>query len=89
MGNAAGVKRDFDALEKRRFSALDLLNKGDLNQSEVARRFHVCRQTVSRWMTEFRQGGEEALHKAGRAGRKSALSDEDRARLEELLLEGP
>lgn len=89
MGNAAGVKRDFDALEKRRFSALDLVNKGDLNQSEVARRFHVCRQTVSRWMTEYRKGGEEALHQAGRAGRKPALSEEDRARLEELLLEGP
>jgi predicted DNA-binding protein (UPF0251 family) len=45
MGNPAGVKGDFVALEKRRFRAVHLLEKGDLNQSEVARRLHVCRQT--------------------------------------------
>jgi transposase len=89
MGNPAGVKRDFEALEKRRLNALQLVNKGDLNQSEIARRFRVCRQTVSRWLGEYRIGGEEALHKAGRAGRKPELSEQDRARLEELLLEGP
>lgn len=89
MGNPAGVRRDFEALEKRRFHALDLLHKGDLNQSEIARRFRVCRQTVSRWSHDFRSGGEEALRKAGRAGRKPGLSEEDRARLEELLLRGP
>ena len=47
MGNPAGVRRDFDALEKRRFEAIRLLDKG-LNQSEVARRLKVVRQTVSR-----------------------------------------
>lgn len=60
MGNPAGVKRDFVALERRRFQAVHLLEKGDLNQSEVARRLHVCRQTVSRWADEFRNGGGEA-----------------------------
>ena len=44
MGNPAGVKRDFEALEKRRMQAIRLLEKNDLNQSEVARRLHVCRQ---------------------------------------------
>ena len=43
MGNPAGLKRDFNALEKRRFEAVRLLEKGDLNQSEVARRVHVRR----------------------------------------------
>ena len=38
MGNPAGVGRDFEALEKRRMKAVRLLEKGDLNQSEVARR---------------------------------------------------
>jgi transposase len=89
MGNPAGVKRDFEALEKRRLDALHLLNKCDLNQSEVARRFRVCRQTISRWMGQYRSGGEDALQKAGRAGRKPELSEEDRVRLEELLLRGP
>src|ERR1039458_1986181 len=37
MGNPKGVRRDFDALEQRRFAALRLLRQG-LNQSEVAPR---------------------------------------------------
>lgn len=89
MGNPAGVKRDFGALEKRRLEAVRLLEKSDLNQSEVARRLRVCRQTVSRWTEEFRAGGREALKKAGRAGRKPELTEADRERLEELLLQGP
>src|SRR5437660_1387989 len=64
MGNPAGVKRDFAALEKRRMKAIGLLEKTDLNQSEVARRFHVCRQTVSRWFDEFTDGGRVGLQKA-------------------------
>ena len=89
MGNPAGVKRDFEALEKRRMEAIGLLRRNELNQSEVARRLHVCRQTVSRWMDEFRDGGQEALKKAGRAGRKPELTEADRERLEDLLLRGP
>jgi transposase len=89
MGNPAGVKRDFEALEKRRMQAMRLLEKGDLNQSEVARRLRVCRQTVSRWVEEFKAAGREGLKKAGRAGRKAQLTGSDRARLEELLVEGP
>jgi transposase len=89
MGNPAGVKRDFAALEKRRFQAINLLEKGNLSQSDVARRVHVCRQTVSRWADEFRAGGGEALQSAGRAGRKPELTEADRERLQELLLQGP
>lgn len=89
MGNPAGVKRDFVALERRRFEAVRLLEKSDLNQSEVARRLQVCRQTVNRWADEFRAGGPEALNKAGRAGRRPGLTAADRERLQELLLQGP
>jgi transposase len=89
MGNPAGVRRDFDALEKRRFEAIRLLDKG-LNQSEAARRLKVVRQTVSRWVRQSRSAeGKQALKKAGRAGRKPLLRDEDRQRLQELLLRGP
>ena len=88
MGNPAGVKRDFVALEKRRLEAVRLLEKSALNQSEVACRVHVCRQTVSGWAEEFRAGGREALKKA-EPGRKPELTEADRKRLEELLLEGP
>jgi len=38
---------------------------------------------------EFQVGGLEALQKAGRAGRKPELSEGDRKRLEELLVQGP
>lgn len=89
MGNPAGVRRDFEALEKRRMQAIRLWQRNELNHSEVARRLQVCRQTVSRWIDEFRTGGKEALRKAGRAGRKPELTEADRERLEELLLQGP
>ncbi len=89
MGNPAGVKRDFEALEKRRLQAIRLVERNDLNQSEVARRLRVCRQTVSRWVEQFKTGGKDALKKAARAGRKPQLSEADRERLEELLLKGP
>src|SRR5258708_11378338 len=89
MGNPAGVKRDFEALEKRHMKAVGLVEKGDLNQSEVAHRLRVCRQTVSRWVEQFKSGGKDALKKAGRAGRKPELTEADRARLQELLLKGP
>jgi transposase len=88
MGNPAGVRRDFDALEKRRFAAIRLFKKG-LTQAAVARRVKVVRQTVARWIMQFRRAGPAALKQAGRAGRKPLLSAEDRKRLEKLLLRGP
>lgn len=89
MGNPAGVKRDFETLEKRRLEAIQLLKNSDMNQSEVARRLHVCRQTVSRWVDQFQAGGRKALHRVGRAGRKPELTQADGERLQELLLQGP
>jgi len=88
MGNPAGVRRDFAALERRRFEALRLLRQG-LNQSEVARRLRVGRQSVARWAALDRKGGERALRQAGRAGRKPRLSERQKARLEQRLLAGP
>ena len=88
MGNPAGVRRDFDALEKRRLEAIRLWESG-LNQSEVARRVKVVRQTVVRWVGQYREHGKAALLQAGRAGRKPLLSQKDRQHLEELLVRGP
>jgi transposase len=88
MGNPAGVRRDFDALEKRRLEAIRLWESG-LNQSEVARRVKVVRQTVVRWVVQYRERGKVGLLKAGRAGRKPMLDQKDRRRLEELLVRGP
>jgi transposase len=88
MGNARGVRRDFVALEQRRFEGLQLLRQG-FNQSEVARRVKVCSQTVSRWANLVSHEGEKALRAAGRAGRKRLLDEKQRQRLVARLLEGP
>lgn len=88
MGNAKGVKRDFEALEKRRFEAMRLLKRG-LNQSEAARRLKVARQTVSQWARQYREQEQAGLRQAGRAGRKPLLDAAELERLEALLLEGP
>lgn len=88
MGNPRGVRRDFVALEKRRFDAVKLFKK-DLNNSEIGRRLKVSNQTVSRWRKEHQTEGNAALKRAGRAGRLPCLDEADKARLVELLLQGP
>jgi transposase len=88
MGNPAGVPRDFDALEKRRFQAIQLWERGQ-KQSEIARQLRVVPQTVARWVHEYRAQGKSALRKAGRAGRMPRLSEEQRQQLERLLVRGP
>jgi transposase len=88
MGNPAGVKRDFDALERRRLEAFELLKRG-LHQSEVARQVGVHRQSVSRWAQQIEQSGRAGLKQAGRAGRKPRLTKADLKGLERDLKRGP
>ena len=89
MGNPAGVRRDFDELEKRRFEAIRLFEEEGLKQAEIARRLKVVRQSVARWVEQYRNQGKEGLKKAGRAGRKPLLNTSDLQRLEQLLERGP
>src|SRR5216683_450454 len=88
MGNPAGVPRDFEALEKRRFQAIQMLQRG-LRQAEIARQLRVVPQTVARWVHDYRTHGKSALRKAGRAGRMPRLSEKQRQQLEKLLVAGP
>src|ERR1035438_2338695 len=88
MGNPAGVRRDFQALEQRRMQAARLLEKG-YSQSEVARRVGAHRQSVSQWAVELREKGRAGLKKAGRPGRKPRLSTEDLGKIEQGLKRGP
>jgi len=88
MGNPAGVRRDFQALEQRRMRAARLLERG-YSQSEVARRVEVHRQSVSQWAVELREKGRAGLKKAGRAGRKPRLSAQDLHKIEQGLKRGP
>lgn len=82
------MRRDFDALERRRFRAFGLLNKG-LSEAEVARRVGVHRQSVNRWAKQIDDKGRAGLKQAGRAGRKSRLRETDLKRLELGLKQGP
>ena len=88
MGNPAGVRRNFEALEQRRFEAFRLLKKG-LSEAEVARLVGVHRQSVNRWVQQIERQGREGLKKAGRAGRRSRLSEMDLKKLESTLKQGP
>jgi transposase len=44
---------------------------------------------MSRWVSQYRHDGSAGLKKAGRAGRKPELDQQNRERLYALLLEGP
>ena len=88
MGNPAGVRRDFGALERRRMEAAELLKRG-VSQSEVARRLGVYRQSVIRWARQLAQSGKTGLKKAGRAGRKPRLSSAQLKQIEHALKRGP
>ena len=88
MGNPAGVRRDFQALEQRRLLGARLLQQG-VPQAEVARRVGVHRQSVNRWAQQLQRGGQRALKKAGRAGRRPRLRAEDLRRIERGLKRGP
>jgi transposase len=89
MGTRKGGRRDFEALEKRRFEAIRMVGQEGLNQSETARRLHVARQTVSEWLRQYREQGAAGLRNAGRAGRKPLLNQQQLAQLQAMLLEGP
>ena len=88
MGNPKGVRRDFEALERRRLQAVRLLKQG-LNESEVARRLNVSHTSVNRWAGVLAQQGAPGLKQAPRAGRKPRLSEKDLKRLEQGLEKGP
>ena len=89
MGNPRGVRRDFEALEKRRLEAVRLVLEQDWSQSRAARRVQAGQQSVSRWVGEYRARGAAGLRQAERAGRKPLLDAAQLERLVSLLLQGP
>ena len=88
MGNPAGVKRDFNALEERRLRAHTLFKRG-LTDAEIARQLGVHRQSAGRWRKQITESGRGGLKKAGRAGRKSRLSEAELKKIERRLKQGP
>jgi len=88
MPIARGARRDFAALEARRFQAARLFGRG-ASQAVVARELGVSRTTASRWYHAWQAKGRQALKGAGRAGRKPRLDHHQLARVETALLKGP
>lgn len=82
-----GERRDFDALQKRRMRAANMLRRG-YTQAQVAQRLGVSRQSVSRWAATVEGSGQAGLRKAGRAGRMPGLNEAQRAELIKLLKAG-
>ena len=88
MGNPAGVRRDFAALEERRMEAARLLRAG-LSQAEVARKVEVHRQSVGRWARELEESGVRGLRKAKQVGRPPKLTAPQLRDIERALKRGP
>jgi transposase len=88
MGNQRGVKRDFEALERRRMEAARLLKQG-WSEAAVARELGVHRQSVNRWAAALAREGRSGLRQAGRAGRRPSMSEADYEQLMMLLERGP
>jgi transposase len=76
-----GSRRDFAALEARRYEAARLFTRGE-SQVTVARTLGVTRAAAHRWYHAWQDAGRTALKAAGRAGRKSRLEAPQLARVE-------
>src|SRR5262249_34194156 len=101
MGNPAGLRRDFDALEERRLRAAALLQKG-LSEAEVARKVGMHGQSVNRWAAQlsaavrrprkrvgWRDGGRAWRSEVGLKGGSGGMGSETRlgtgARVADLI----
>jgi transposase len=73
--------------EGRRLRALELKERG-WKQSQIAEALGVTEGAVSQWMKRAREEGAQALRHKPPPGAPSRLSDQQRARLPELLAQG-
>lgn len=76
-----------ELLEQRRRRALELLEEG-WAPYEVARKLGVDRRSVRRWRARYQAEGTGGIAAKPVPGRPSKLTEANRAKLEELLLQG-
>jgi transposase len=77
-----------DWREGRRFRALELKEQG-WKQTHIAEALGVSEGAVSQWMKRAREKGVQALRHNPPPGAPPRLSEEERARLPELVAQGP
>jgi len=75
-------------LEKRRRTAIDLLETGE-KVSAVARRLNTSRISVHRWLRAYRENGFDSIKSKPTPGRTAKLTRSQRKKLVKLLLKGP
>lgn len=80
-------KEAIDWREGRRLRAWELKQEG-WSQQEIAEALGVSKGAVSQWMKRARQGGVVALKRQPAPGAAPRLSEEQRARVPELLERG-
>ena len=76
-----------EALECRRFRALDLLGDG-LQPVEVAKSLKVDLRSVRRWKAAFQKQGPQGIKAKPSSGRPSKLDTQAKKELEKRLLQG-
>ena len=86
MGNSLS-KEATDWREGRRLRAWELKKEG-CSQQRIAEALGVSKGAVSQWMKRAREGGVEALKRRYAPGAPPRLSEEQRAKLPELLARG-
>src|SRR5688572_238390 len=77
-------KEATDWREGRRLRAFELKQEG-WSQQQIAEALGVSKGAVSQWMKRAREGGVEALKRQPAPGALPRLSEEQRARVPELL----
>src|SRR5581483_3948495 len=87
MPTPRGTRRDFAALEARRFQAARLFARG-ASQADVARALDVTPMTACRWYRAWKAEGRGGLKAAGRAGRKPRLDARQLAEVDAALRRG-
>src|SRR2546430_17587800 len=85
---ATPARRDFAALEARRFQAARLFARGT-SQGAVARALGVTPVTAHHWYHAWHAHGRAALKSAGPARRKPRLEPKQLATIEQALRAGP
>lgn len=80
-------KEATDWREGRRLRAFELKQEG-WSQQEIADALGVSKGAVSQWMKRAREGGAQALKRRPAPGALPRLSEQQRARIPELLKQG-
>jgi transposase len=87
IGKILSSQEAIDWREGRRLRAWELKQEG-WKQRDIARALGVSKGAVSQWMKRAKQEGVEALKHKPPPGAKARLSEDERAKLPELLARG-